>query len=367
MATEAVGEVEVRVPTWTRDADRVLGSALREVPLLAAVTPRGGMTQAEIVASFEAGQPRSPGWTYAPLDPERGSAIAAALDSIGDALAHHEPSVLARAYAARAYELALEALLATEVGTAGFAARARLRFAPDATDEATKLAEAWVRETEPEPTIDCTSDGEEPTSLASRLREEIGKHLFPFRVLVSPSLAPLAATGQRVVLVAAGRTVARVDVERTVLHELEGHVRPRVRASILSPGLFAVGSARGADDQEGLALLYEERHGFLVGARRRELALRHRAVLAMDDGATFVETVQALVSRDHAPLGRAVAAASRAFRGSAGETAGLGRERVYLSGFARVAACVRARPVNEVVLASGQVAVDAVDALARYT
>ena len=47
--------------------------------------------------------------------------------------------------------------------------------------------------------------------------------------------------------------------------------------------------------------------------------------------------------------------------------AGLGRERVYLSGFARVAACVRARPVNEVVLAAGQVAVDAVDALARYT
>jgi hypothetical protein len=39
---------------------------------------------------------------------------------------------------------------------------------------------------------------------------------------------------------------------------------------------------------------------------------------------------------------------------------------VYLASFARVAACVRERPASEAVLASGQVAVDAVDVLAPH-
>jgi hypothetical protein len=320
----------------------------------------------EIVASFEAGRPRSPEWTYAPLDSNRAAALAGALESLAQTLASREPSPLGRAYAARARELALEALVASDVGTATFAARARARFPSDERGEAASLAEAWITEVAIDAPLSCSSDGEEPSSLRSRLREEIGKRRLPFRVVVSPSLSALAATGERAVYVAAGRAIARVDVERTVLHELEGHARPRFRASLSSPGLFAIGTARGADDQEGLALLLEERHGFLVGARRQELALRHRAVEAMDRGATFVETVRALVSRDGAPLARAVAAAARAFRGSSGETAGLGRERVYLASFARVAACVRERPASEAVLASGQVAVDAVDVLAPH-
>jgi hypothetical protein len=354
------------IPTWTREADRALGSAMREARFLGAVTPQGGRTVAEVVASFEAGDARSPEWTYAPLDPARATAVAVALEAIADALTQREPSPLANAYATRARELAVEGLLSSEAGTPSFATRARERFVPESGSEASALAEAWVSAEEPEPACDCTSDGDEPSSLASRLREEIGKHRLPFRVVVSASLAPLAATGDRVILVAAGRAIAHVDVERTVLHEVEGHVRPRLRASTLSPGLFAIGTAGGADDQEGLALTLEERHGFLVGARRRELAWRHRAVLAMDDGATFVDTVRTLVARDGAPLTRAVAAAARAFRGSAGETPGLGRERVYLAAFVRVASHLHARPADEAVLASGQVAVDAIDALSAH-
>ena len=364
--TRETPENLVRVPTWTRDADRALGGAMREVHLLNAVTPRGGVTLAEIVASFEAGDARSPEWAYASVDSARSAAVAVALESIADALTSREPSLLAGAYAARARELALEAQIASEAGTRGFAARARERFMPETPGAASKLAEAWVSSQDPEFAADCTSDGDEASSLASRLREEIGRRLLPFRVVVSPSLTPLAATGEHVILVAAGRAIARVDVERTVLHEIEGHVRPRLRASTLSPGLFAIGTARGADDQEGLALVLEERHGFLVGARRRELALRHRAVTAMDDGATFVETVRTLVARDGASIPRAVAAAARAFRGSAGETAGLGRERIYLSAFARVGSHLRARPEDEAVLASGQVAIEAIATLAPH-
>jgi hypothetical protein len=139
-----------------------------------------------------------------------------------------------------------------------------------------------------------------------------------------------------------------------------------LRASAQVPGIFAIGTARGVDDQEGLALVLEERHGFLRGARRRELALRHRAVEAMDAGGTLVEVVRTLLERDGAPLERAIAAAERAFRGSAGETAGLGRERVYLGAYARVSAWLDGRPEDERVIASGQVSVDAIETLRGY-
>jgi hypothetical protein len=286
-------------------------------------------------------------------------------------LAKHEPAALGRAYAERAREIALEGILACEMGTPGFGARARLRFEPDreGSREGAALAAAWVTTPPDSAAVSartCTSDGDEATSLASRLRQEIGRERLPCRVVPSTSLAALAATGDRVILVAAGRALTPVDVERTVLHEIHAHALPRYRASTLLPGLFAIGTARGNDDQEGLALFLEDRHGFLVGERRRELAFRHRAIEAMDAGATFVEAVRTLIDRDGAPTPRAVVACERAFRGSAGEAAGLGRERVYLAGFARVASRLRDRPGDERVLASGQVAVDAIDVLARF-
>ena len=258
-------------------------------------------------------------------------------------------------------------LLCADVGRPAFAARARVRFPPEGPDsEASRLACAWIAEPAPAPPPDTSTDGAEPSSLASRLREEIGRRRAPFRVVVADGLAPLAATGDRTVWVTAGRAVSREDVERTVLHEVEGHVMPRFRASTLAARIFAIGTARGTDDQEGLALVFEERHGFLRGARRRELALRQRAIEAMDAGGSFVDVVRALIDRDGAPIASAVAAAERAFRGSAGETAGLGRERVYLAGYARVTERLKGRSEDEKVMASGQVAVEAVEALREY-
>jgi hypothetical protein len=83
----------------------------------------------------------------------------------------------------------------------------------------------------------------------------------------------------------------------------------------------------------------------------------------MDSGASFVECVRGLVG-DHAFAPReAVLVAERAYRGGDGERAGLGRERMYLACLARVRAHLAGAPADEAVLASGQVAVDAVDAL----
>ncbi len=357
------------VPSWAREVDRVLAMAMRETALLANATPVGGRKREELVRAFESGSPCAPEWTYAPLDAALAAPRATALEALADGLEARDAAPLARVYAERARELALETLLAAEVGTASFPARAGARFSPaaaPATSEASRLAREWIADREPPAPLDATSDGSDPSSLASRLREEIGRHRVPFRVIVAEGLAPLAATGDGIVWVTAGRAIPRVAVERTVVHEIEGHVLPRVRASALVPGIFAIGTARGADDQEGLALLLEERAGFLRGARRRELALRHRAVEAMDAGGSFIDVVRALIDRDGATTAGAVAAAERAFRGSAGEAAGLGRERVYLTAYARVKARLGETPADERVIASGQVAVSAIDALQGY-
>lgn len=355
------------LPAWTRDADRVLVAAMREVRLLAAATPVRGTARAEIVAAFEAGRPRLPAWTYARHEPARALALATVLESLAEALEGREETALGHVYAARARELALESTLASEVGTERFGTRARLRFpADDVAGHASNLARAWASDAEPAPTPETTTDAEEPGSMVVRMREEIGRHKVAFRVSVADGLAPLAATGDHTVWVTAGRRVARVDVERTVVHEIEGHVLPRARASAMPLGIFAIGTARGTDDQEGLALLFEERSGFLRGARRRELALRHRAVEAMDAGGTFVDVVKTLIERDGAAIRVAVAAAERAFRGSDGIRPGLGRERVYLSAYTRVREHVRSKPDDEKVMTSGQVALDAIASLRHF-
>jgi hypothetical protein len=151
-----------------------------------------------------------------------------------------------------------------------------------------------------------------------------------------------------------------------VLHEIEGHARPRARSLQASSALFAAGTARGIDDQEGRALLLEERAGLLGPRRRRQLAARHRAVEAMLDGASFAEVARSLVDSHGLDAAEAVVVAERAFRGSDGERPGLGRERVYLECFVRVRAHLASRPEDERLLEAGQVAIDAVEALRPF-
>ena len=113
------------------------------------------------------------------------------------------------------------------------------------------------------------------------------------------------------------------------------------------------------DDQEGRALLLEERAGFLEGRRRRTLAFRHRAVEWMADGATFAD-VAARLTTDHGVTAlEAVLIAERAFRGGDGARPGLGRERIYLQSLVRVRAHLEGRPEDEAMLASGQISIDA--------
>jgi hypothetical protein len=337
--------------------------------LLGAVAPANAMTErARLEATLAAGRCDQPRWAYVRAevgDVAEVERLAAELER----LAGRDDEPLAAVYARRAEEVALEARLAASAGCDGFGRLARQRFDATRRDaaQAETIARAWMTEPATAPSdLTRTTDGPEPESLLSRMREAVGRERAPFTVDVRRDLASLAATGERTVFVAAGRVVDDEDVRRTVVHEVVAHVLPRTRAARLSPKIFQIGTARGADEQEGFAVLVEERSGLLSSRRKRELAARHLAILAMDSGASFPECATALV-QDYALSPReAISVTERAFRGGDGASAGLGRERVYLTSYARVRAHLASRPDDERVLSSGQVALEAVDALRPF-
>jgi hypothetical protein len=191
------------------------------------------------------------------------------------------------------------------------------------------------------------------------MRQELGARKLPFAVRVVPGLSALAATGETYVLVASGRPTRPEDVERTVLHEVEGHVLPRVRAREGSLPLARFGTANGSDDQEGYALFLEERAGFLGPRRMRELCARRLAIAFAMSGATYMESARKL-HEDHGfePLD-AARIAERAYRGGDGHCLGLARDRPYLESWLRVREAARTEPHLLDVLAKGQISLDA--------
>jgi hypothetical protein len=352
----------------------ILARASREVRLLGAATPANAPEErVRLVAAFERGEPALPRWKYARVDHGE---LRRSLDGCARAFAEGgargpEAAVLG-AHDARTRELSLEAEMAEAAGTPRLGELARTRFAPpDAATEAcgARLADAWLAaptaaETAEGPRI--RSDADDDRSLLSRMRHEVGRRCLPFAVVAHAALAPLAATGERTILVARGRGLTDEDARRTVLHEIEGHALPRVRARAAKLAIFAFGTARGADDQEGRAVLLEERARFLGARRKHQLAARHRTVLRMLGGATFVDATRALIDGEGLPPRDAVLVAERVFRGGDGKTCGLGRERIYLESFVRVRRALEARPEDEAVMMAGQVAVEAIDALRAH-
>jgi hypothetical protein len=350
---------------FTRSIARLLLPAARAVKLLAAVAPTNVVSErARLMAAFAAGGEATPRWAYARAERLDAEAMIITAER---ALARVEASPLRDLYAARIEELALEIALAGAVATPRFGALAFQRFAPrdpSLAQHADLLAHTWLSEAVPEVTGETmASDSTHPDSLVSRMKAEIGARRLPFSVVIEKGLAPLAAIGERSILIAAGRALTRDDVERTVLHEISGHALPMVRARAHPLPLLALGTARGSDDQEGYALVLEERGGFLAHARRRELATRHVAVETMRSGATFVETVRLLMRSHRVPSALAVRACERAYRGGDGIGGGLGRERVYLESWRRVRARLETSPADEDIVSAGRVAVDAIDAL----
>lgn len=330
--------------------------------MIAATTPQNLRAELDrIEVCWRRGEAEAPRFAYAARASfkelrEGLLRLADALENEGD---------LGAIYAGRARELAVEAEVCEGAGGPALWSAARRRFARrDAFDEeADREAEAWLAEA-PEAAVAGerveSDDERDPRSLVSRMRAEVGKRRLSLRVLVLHDLAPLAATGEGVIQIAAKKSLSARDVERTVLHEIEGHAAPSERARLSPLSIFAAGTANGSDDQEGRALSLERAAGFLDGGRRRELALRHKAARSVEAGASVVDSVRLLLDFG-APIPDALRIAARVHRGG-----GLAREAVYIPAFARVEAALKKDESLERVLRQGRVAVGAAPMLRRW-
>jgi hypothetical protein len=369
LGPQETGAADARLAGYLGPVERLVERAAVEVRLLASLTPANAPAErARLTADVRAGRAPTPRWTYAPRGDDR---LRRALEAADGALDRLAGAPLAGQYRARARELLLELALCAAAGTPEVARLARERFAPDPrfAAEASRLAGSWLdgAPATPPPGAPLPSDDPDPRSLLSRMRAAVGEARLPFAVVAQAALAPLAATGDRVILVAGGRLVHDEDARRTVLHEVEGHARPRARALGSPVALLRAGTARGVDEQEGRALLIEERAGLLGARRKRQLAARHRAVERMLEGASFGDVARDLSVAHGLEAAEAVVVAERVFRGGNGTYPGLGRERVYLEAFVRVRAHLAERPEDERVLEQGQVALEAIDALRSLT
>jgi len=364
-STNPAASSENAPPGWARRADRALAQAARQTRVIAAATPRNYQSElARIAGRASAGEVVEPRFEYPPPQAEL-EALRPALDMLASGL--DGQGALGRVYAERARELESEAAICECVGKKGIVEVARRRFASSEKEltDAAALAKRWLDDPvaaasdphEVNQALSLSDDTADAHSLVCSLRAEVGRRSLPFRVITSPHLSALAATGDGVLIVASGRWISEQDVARTVLHEIEGHAVPAAQAIGSRVGIFGVGTARGSDDQEGRALCLEAERGHHTRSRRRELALRHVAALAVWDGASFVETTRKLLGLG-ADGSMATRIAARVHRGG-----GLARESVYLPAFLRVRRARERRPDLDRVLAAGRVSVEAADVL----
>lgn len=330
-----------------------------EIALLDRVRPLNwSAEQARLTRAFEQGDTPPPAFEHAPRAALGGlrrklTSLAATLEA---------GAVEEQLLAGRARELELEAALVEHVAEPDFARLAAQRFpspdAPAAVEQSARELLATSPEAAPPDAeaLHVTDDLEDPLSLASQVAARLRRGLGEVRVLPVAGLVSLAAVADGVVRVRAGAKLSANVGRRIALHEVEGHVRPRVRGQELG-GVFVAGAERGSEDEEGRAIWLEERAGLLGPARRRELGRRYLAAESVRQGAAFWETVR-LVEELGATPAEAVELASRVHRGG-----GLGRESIYLTGFRRVNAAFQATPELERVMQGGRVALEAASAL----
>jgi hypothetical protein len=336
----------------------LLAEAERQIALIDRCRPLN--TRAELdrlAACWEAADRATAVWTYRPA-PD----LSVTRRALEQAVRFGpELGPLGVLYAERATELDAEARIVEALGTPSLERLASERFPVDDGDSgvaAARRATAWSALEAPaeEPRVLAEDDGD-ARSLVRLVGALIGSLKLAARVILVPDLASAAAAGDGVILVRPGVLHSAGAARRIAVHEVIGHVLPRsvARGEVL--GLFRVGSAHGADDEEGRALLLEEREGLLGTARRRELGVRHLGALAVRHGADFVELVDLM--RGHGfDVRDSLRLAARLARGG-----GLAREIVYLPSFHRVESALAVDPGLERYLERGRVGVAAARAL----
>jgi hypothetical protein len=188
--------------------------------------------------------------------------------------------------------------------------------------------------------------------LWSEVSRLISSERLALRIEVVAGLASVAAVADGVVRIRAGVRLKKSAARRVALHEIHGHVLPRVRGRTWG-GILAAGSAGGSEDEEGRAILLEDRAGLLDAERHRDLGRRYLAAQCLRAGGDFWQTVE-LLGTLGAEAKEAVDLASRVHRGG-----GLGRELVYLDGYVRVRTRLEQEPSLERFLENGRVSLEA--------
>jgi len=326
------------------------------IALTARATPLEVHAQIDrLVTLSERGARLRPVFRYAPV-PDLGS-VRRALEGVArDASSFGRLGAL---ILARAEELELEARLTERVGSADFSrlASARFRLPSGALEErVTAFVDTALAAKSPEPdagALTASDDVHAPASLLQRLVRRAAELALPLRVEVRRGQLAVAATGRGIVAIRPGVPLSTASAERIALHELLAHALPRFRSEQGPFSLLRAGTAGSAEGEEGRAVLVEERAGHLDSARRRELALRHLAAVALRRGADFHETVRELLVRA-AGHRSAVEIAARVHRGG-----GLGRELVYLPAYHELRSAFAREPELERWFERGRVGLGA--------
>jgi hypothetical protein len=352
IAAQPRGVIDLDRTPLFHNTQELLRRAEAEIRLIDRAEPRNAPAEREaLIHDWGSGKRRAPRFEYA-ARPELGS-LRAALSGAASVMAGFGP--LGATYAARALELECEAQAAELIGLPEFLTACVRRYPPDrssAGEAADACAVRWIlAPDEPKAKLHRSDDHADPGSLVCAL--ERATEGLPVRVWVRPNQIAAAAVGEGFIALRPGLWHSRASVLRIVVHEVEGHVRPRVAAQREALAVFRVGAAQSGDDEEGRALLLERRAGVLEGERRRELARRHLAASAVRSGASFQDTAELLLGYGQ-DIASAVEAACRAHRGG-----GLAREYVYLVALARVTRAFEAQPELERYFERGRVSVEA--------
>lgn len=342
-----------------RRIEQLLLGAEQQVRLLDRVNPLNlSLERERLLAVLLRGESAEPQFLYgAPPDLRRTRTML-------EKLARHleTEGVLGGFYAGRAEELEREAALAEAIGGVQFRRLAGQYVGdshPGPPDALGALIEEWLHSRMDE------SDGERvmsddlahPRSLLNILRRRIGSHRSAIRIEVRPGLATLAAAGQDLVRIRPSVLLEPARAERIAVHELLAHVFPRHEARFQPTAIFRTGTRGSFKDEEGRAVLLEERVGLLDGGRRRELALRHLAAELVLNQAEFGCAVRTLRHAGAEP-GLALDAILRAQRGG-----GLARERIYLPAYLRVRSAFMRKPALERAFERGRVSVEAAEGI----
>lgn len=324
-------------------AIQLLLRAEAEIALLERTRPVGLANEtARLLGVWRMGRHESPCLRYA-RSPELHQ-LTRALGMLAEQAELHFPD--GTWVADRARELLLEARLVEAIGSTRFIALACQRHVvPRHVDAVTLEAEArhWIEQgadAEDSEERFLSEDRTAPESLWSVTSQRIGALGIRARLRADPDLVSIAACGEDLVVIRAGTWLTERAARRIAEHEIVGHLLPRVAARNRTD-ILRCGCARATDDEEGRALLIEERQGLMDAARRAELGVRHLACAYMRRGATFVDAVRCLLELG-APLDTAIRSMLRAVRGG-----GLGRELVYLPSMQRLRVALSEAPELE--------------------